>query len=58
MRQYRVGLIQTGDQLRFTYLAILEGVNVVMPKLYEKAVCEHREKTGNVNLMTKAYHVN
>ena len=51
MRQYRVGLIQTGDQLRFTYLAILEGVNVLMPKLYEKAVYEHREKTGNVNLI-------
>lgn len=25
MRKYRVGLIQTADQLRFSYLAILEG---------------------------------
>lgn len=37
IRQYRVGLIQTPDQLRFTYLAILEGVKVLMPDIYQKA---------------------
>lgn len=25
MRKYRMGLIQTPDQLRFSYMAILEG---------------------------------
>lgn len=38
IRQYRVGLIQTPDQLRFTYLAILEGVRVLMPEIYHRAV--------------------
>lgn len=27
MRKYRMGLIQTPDQLRFSYLAIIEGIN-------------------------------
>lgn len=27
MRKYRMGLIQTHDQLRFSYLAIIEGIN-------------------------------
>lgn len=38
IRQYRVGLIQTPDQLRFTYLAILEGVRVLMPEIYHRDV--------------------
>lgn len=41
IRQYRVGLIQTPDQLRFTYLAILEGVRVLMPSVYQKAENHH-----------------
>lgn len=41
IRQYRVGLIQTPDQLRFTYLAILEGVRVLMPDVYQKAENRH-----------------
>ena len=41
IRQYRVGLIQTPDQLRFTYLAILEGVKVLMPEIYQKATENH-----------------
>lgn len=41
IRQYRVGLIQTPDQLRFTYLAILEGVRVLMPNVYQKAENHH-----------------
>lgn len=41
IRQYRVGLIQTPDQLRFTYLAILEGVRVLMPEIYQRAANRH-----------------
>lgn len=41
IRQYRVGLIQTPDQLRFTYLAILEGVRVLMPDVYQRAEIRH-----------------
>lgn len=41
IRQYRVGLIQTPDQLRFTYLAILEGVRVMMPEIYKRAMSHH-----------------
>ncbi|GFT00952.1 tyrosine-protein phosphatase non-receptor type 1 [Nephila pilipes] len=31
MRHYRMGLIQTPDQLRFSYLAIIEGAKRVLP---------------------------
>lgn len=48
IRQYRVGLIQTPDQLRFTYLAILEGVRVLMPEIYQRAENHH------FNLQTNA----
>ena len=47
MRRYRVGLIQTPDQLRFTYLAILEGVQLLMPEIYQNAVYQHLQTTGN-----------
>lgn len=30
MRKYRMGLIQTPDQLRFSYMAILEGAKYIM----------------------------
>ena len=30
MRRYRMGLIQTPDQLRFSYLAIIEGSHLVL----------------------------
>ena len=30
MRKYRMGLIQTPDQLRFSYLAVLEGAKHIM----------------------------
>ncbi|CAH1268882.1 PTPN1 [Branchiostoma lanceolatum] len=30
MRQYRMGLIQTPDQLRFSYLAVIEGARTVL----------------------------
>jgi len=31
MRRYRMGLIQTPDQLRFSYLAIIEGAKRLFP---------------------------
>lgn len=37
MRSYRPGLIQTTDQLRFSYIAILEGANMVAPTAYSSA---------------------
>lgn len=30
MRRYRMGLIQTADQLRFSYLAVIEGARCIM----------------------------
>lgn len=30
MREYRMGLIQTPDQLRFSYLAVIEGAKCIM----------------------------
>lgn len=30
MRRYRMGLIQTADQLRFSYLAVIEGAKCIM----------------------------
>lgn len=32
MRNYRMGLIQTADQLRFSYLAIIEGGKRILNK--------------------------
>lgn len=32
MRKYRMGLIQTADQLRFSYLAIIEGAKSILAK--------------------------
>ena len=29
MRRYRMGLIQTADQLRFSYLAVIEGAKYI-----------------------------
>jgi hypothetical protein len=43
MRQYRMGLIQTADQLRFSYLAIIEG-----------AKCLFQE---NGNIMVRFTHI-
>lgn len=30
MRKYRMGLIQTPDQLRFSYMAVIEGTKFIM----------------------------
>ena len=54
IRQYRVGLIQTPDQLRFTYLAILEGVKVLMPEIYQRATnCHLKTSEGRVSIFWK-----
>ena len=54
IRQYRVGLIQTPDQLRFTYLAILEGVKVLMPEVYQRATNNHlKTNEGRVLIFWK-----
>ena len=37
MRTYRAGLIQTTEQLHFSYIAILEGANMVAPAAYSAA---------------------
>ncbi len=34
LRQYRVGLVQTPEQLRFSYLAIIEGIVKLYPDLF------------------------
>ena len=55
IRQYRLGLIQTPDQLRFTYLAILEGVQVLMPDVYQRAENQHvylQASAGKLLLVT------
>lgn len=46
VRQYRAGLIQTPDQLRFTYLAILEGARVLMPEIFKRAVNCHLQSSA------------
>lgn len=38
LRQYRIGLIQTADQLRFTYVAIAEAVSILLPDIYKKSI--------------------
>lgn len=30
MREYRMGLIQTPDQLRFSYMAVIEGGRLIL----------------------------
>ncbi len=35
LRQYRVGLVQTAEQLRFSYLAIIEGIIKLYPEAFE-----------------------
>ncbi|XP_076372975.1 tyrosine-protein phosphatase non-receptor type 1-like, partial [Tachypleus tridentatus] len=43
MRKYRMGLIQTPDQLRFSYLAIIEGAKQILAgqQSSEKVPCTH-----------------
>jgi hypothetical protein len=46
MRQDRLGLIQTPDQLRFTYASILEGTHLLMPHVYNEALDKFLEERG------------
>ncbi len=41
MRKYRMGLIQTPDQLRFSYMAVLEGAKYIMGDSSVQA-CHHQ----------------
>ncbi|XP_020897721.1 tyrosine-protein phosphatase non-receptor type 1 isoform X2 [Exaiptasia diaphana] len=47
IRTYRLGLIQTPDQLRFTYAAILEGTHQLFPEVYEEALDKFMEMRGD-----------
>lgn len=45
MRRYRMGLIQTPDQLRFSYLAIIEGAKKVLGGTFKELVDEENNQT-------------
>ena len=51
LRHCRTGLIQTADQLRFTYVAIAEAVSIVLPDIYRKAIDRLREQGGKIILL-------
>ncbi|XP_067305278.1 tyrosine-protein phosphatase non-receptor type 2a isoform X2 [Pseudorasbora parva] len=45
MREYRMGLIQTPDQLRFSYMAVIEGAKGILIEstLQESSMKQHKE---------------
>ncbi|XP_022251372.1 tyrosine-protein phosphatase non-receptor type 1-like isoform X2 [Limulus polyphemus] len=48
MRKYRMGLIQTPDQLRFSYLAIIEGAKQVLARrknISENVLSDHHQNS-------------
>lgn len=45
MRKYRMGLIQTPDQLRFSYLAVIEGSRFITGDVSVQ-VSEHHRVSG------------
>ncbi|XP_053103589.1 tyrosine-protein phosphatase non-receptor type 1 isoform X2 [Hemicordylus capensis] len=47
MRKYRMGLIQTADQLRFSYLAVIEGAKFIMG---DSSVQEQWKEQSNEDL--------
>ncbi|XP_072489671.1 tyrosine-protein phosphatase non-receptor type 1 isoform X2 [Notamacropus eugenii] len=47
MRKYRMGLIQTADQLRFSYLAVIEGAKYIMG---DSSVQEQWKELSNEDL--------
>ncbi|KAM4692556.1 tyrosine-protein phosphatase non-receptor type 1 [Rhinophrynus dorsalis] len=47
MRRYRMGLIQTADQLRFSYLAVIEGAKFIMG---DSSVQEQWKELSNEDL--------
>lgn len=38
MREFRMGLIQTPDQLRFSYMAVIEGARLILADSAEAQV--------------------
>lgn len=41
MREYRMGLIQTPDQLRFSYMAVIEGAKLILTDSSAPQVDDH-----------------
>lgn len=61
MRKYRMGLIQTPDQLRFSYMAVLEGAKYIVgdPAVQVTApqLPIHRRRTINHKVKSTPLHV-
>ncbi|XP_034643029.1 tyrosine-protein phosphatase non-receptor type 1 isoform X2 [Trachemys scripta elegans] len=53
MRKYRMGLIQTADQLRFSYLAVIEGAKFIMG---DASVQEQWKELSNEDLEPPPEH--
>ncbi|XP_051832550.1 tyrosine-protein phosphatase non-receptor type 1 [Antechinus flavipes] len=53
MRKYRMGLIQTADQLRFSYLAVIEGAKYIMG---DSSVQEQWKELSNEDLEPPPEH--
>lgn len=53
MRKYRMGLIQTADQLRFSYLAVIEGAKFIMG---DSSVQEQWKEQSNEDLEPPPEH--
>ncbi|XP_006881696.1 PREDICTED: tyrosine-protein phosphatase non-receptor type 1-like [Elephantulus edwardii] len=54
MRKYRMGLIQTADQLRFSYLAVIEGAKFIMG---DSSVQEQWKELSHEDLEPPPEHV-
>ncbi|XP_070600728.1 tyrosine-protein phosphatase non-receptor type 1 isoform X1 [Erythrolamprus reginae] len=54
MRKYRMGLIQTADQLRFSYLAVTEGAKFIMG---DSSVPEQWKELSNEDLDPPPEHI-
>lgn len=46
MREYRMGLIQTSDQLRFSYMAVIEGAKLILTDNSAAQVAQSRGCLG------------
>lgn len=55
MREYRMGLIQTPDQLRFSYMAVIEGAKLIPTDNIEPQVT--KSHCCQVRLITHYYEV-
>uniref|UniRef100_A0A8D0B9I9 Tyrosine-protein phosphatase non-receptor type n=1 Tax=Salvator merianae TaxID=96440 RepID=A0A8D0B9I9_SALMN len=54
MRKYRMGLIQTADQLRFSYLAVIEGAKFIMG---DSSVQEQWKELSKEDLVPLPEHI-